>query len=139
MHFKKFNDTYVVRVDVGEEVTASLLELCLSEGIRLAHIEAIGAASRAVFGVYDLDAQEYFREELDGFMEISSLSGTVTQKDGQPYLHLHGTAVDQQHRVHGGHVLELVVGATCEMIVRALPGEIERVKDEVLGINLMKL
>ena len=40
------------------------------------------------------------------------------------------------HTVHGGHVLEMRVGATCEMFVTVLDGEVTRQKEVALGINL---
>ena len=71
-------------------------------------------------------------------MEITALTGNVTRKDGAVYLHLHGTLADQNNTVHGGHVIEMTVGATCEMFVTALPGEADRARDEQLGINLIR-
>ena len=139
MQYKKFGDTYLVRIDLGEDILNSLECLCEKEKIGLARVEAIGAANHAVLGVYDLAEQAYHREELDRFMEITSLTGNVTRKDGKPYLHLHGTFADRDHVIHGGHVLEATVGATCEMFVTVLPGEAERVRDERLGINLIGL
>ena len=38
--------------------------------------------------------------------------------------------------LHGGHALELRVGATCEMFVQVLDGTVSREKNEALGINL---
>ena len=136
MQYKRFNDTFMLRVDCGEEVVQSLTALCEKENIRLAEVNAIGAADEAVIGVYDLEKQAYYREELNGFMEITSLAGSVTFVDGKPYIHLHTVLADQNHVIHGGHVLEMRVGATCEMFVTVLDGEVGRQKDEDLGINL---
>ena len=72
-------------------------------------------------------------------MEITGLTGNVTRMNGEVYLHLHTTMVDQNHVVHGGHVIELKVGATCEMFITVLPGEVDRVRDENLGFNLISL
>ena len=138
MQYKKFGSTYLVRIDLDEEIMQSLTNLCRQENISLAHVEALGAANHAVIGVYDLKEQAYHREELSGFMEITGLTGNVTRKDGEVYLHLHGTMADQQNTVHGGHVIELTASATCEMFVRVLPGEVTRSRDEKLGINLMR-
>ena len=139
MQYQRFDQTYMLRIDIGEEITESLEKLCEREGIRLAQVSAIGAADHAVIGVYDLREQQYHREELDGFMEIASLAGSVTEKDGKPYIHLHATLADQQHALHGGHVIALRVGATCEMFVRVLAGKVNREKDGELGINLWQL
>ena len=139
MQYQRFDQTYMLRIDIGEEITESLEKLCEREGIRLAQVSAIGAADHAVIGVYDLREQQYHREELDGFMEITGLAGSVTEKDGKPYIHLHATLADQQHALHGGHVIALRVGATCEMFVRVLAGKVNREKDGELGINLWQL
>ena len=139
MQYRQFGNTYMLRIDAGEDVLESLMDLCEKEGIRLAQVNAIGAADFAAIGVYDLQEKNYHREDLDGFMEIASLSGSVTEMDGRPYIHLHATLADQQNTVHGGHVIQMRVGATCEMFVQVLDGKVTRKKDEELGINLWQL
>ncbi len=136
MQYKRFNDTYMLRIDKGEEILQSLTALCEKEDIRLAEVSAIGAVDKAAVGVYDLEQQAYHREDLEGLMEIASLQGSVTRMNGKPYIHLHTTLADQQNKTHAGHVIELRVGATCEMFVRTLPGEVIRKQDEEVGLNL---
>ncbi|MBR3333201.1 MAG: DNA-binding protein [Clostridia bacterium] len=138
MDYRKFGNTYMLRIDVGEEIVESLKEMCAREGIRLAQVSAIGAADRASVGVYDLTEKRYHQEDLEGFMEIANLSGSVTEMNGEPYIHLHGTLADQRNILHGGHVISMRVGATCEMFVQAVDGTVTREKDEGLGINLWK-
>ena len=133
MEYRKFGNTWMVR---GEEILESLKKLCGDEQIRLGRVEAIGAADYAAIGVYDLAKQAYYPEEIDEFTEITGLNGSITEMDGKPYIHLHATLADQDHVIHGGHVLEMRVGATCEMFVTVLDGEVGRQKDEELGINL---
>ncbi len=136
MQYKQFGNTYMIRIDPGEDIVGSLKKLCEDEQIRLGRVEAIGAADHAVIGVYDLLKKEYYPEQIDEFMEIASLNGNITTMGGKPYIHLHTTLADQKHGIHGGHVLEMRVGATCEMFVTVLDGEVTRRKDEALGINL---
>ena len=136
MQYRKSGNTWTVRLDLGEDIIARLKKLCEDEGIRLGRVEAIGATDRAVLGVYDLEKKEYYPEEISEFMEITSLNGNITTMDVKPYIHLHATLADQHHVIHGGHVLEMRVGATCEMFVTVFEGEVKRRKDEGLGINL---
>lgn len=136
MRYQQFGNTYMVRIDLDEEIIESLKKLCEDERICLGRVEAIGAANHAVLGVYDLQKKEYYPEEIHEFMEVISLNGNITAMNGKPYIHLHAALADQRHTVHGGHVLEMRVGATCEMFVTVLDGEVERQKDEALGINL---
>lgn len=138
MQYKQFGRTWMLRIDCGEEILRCLKQMCEKEGIRLAQVNAIGAADHTVVGVYDLKEQKYHQETLDEFMEITSLSGSVTAMNGEPYIHLHATLADKKHVLHGGHVIEMRVGATCEMFVQELEGEVTRERDEGLGINLWK-
>ena len=138
MDYRKFGNTYLVRMDVGEEIVEQLKALCRDENIRLAQVDAIGAVRQAVIGVYDLEEQAYHREDLEGIMEIAGLQGSVTRMNGEVYPHLHVTLAGQDNRVHAGHVIGLIVGATCEMFVRVLDGEVSRERDKQIGINIIR-
>ena len=139
MQYKRMKDTYAVRLDVGEEVMESLKKLAEAEQIRAAEVCAIGATDRAVIGVFDREAGAYRQEELNRFMEITSLMGNITEMEGKPYIHLHAMLADQDHGIHGGHVIEMRIGLTCEMFVRVMEGAIGREHSDELGINLWKL
>ena len=136
MDYRKFDDTYVVRIDRGEEILSSLAALCEKENIFLAKVDALGAVDHAVVGVYDVGTQIYYKNEYNEPMEITNLCGTVTQQDGKPYLHLHVTLCGRDGVAHGGHANELRVSATCEMVLRLLPGQVGREKDGMTGLNL---
>ena len=51
MQYKQFGNTYMVRIDLGEDIVDSLKKLCENENIRLGRVEAIGATDHAVSGV----------------------------------------------------------------------------------------
>ena len=136
MDYRKYDDTYIVRLDRGEYVHPCLLALCEQEHILLGQISAIGAVDRAVIGVYDLAHGAYIQREYNEFMEISNLSGSVTEKDGKTYLHLHVTTCGQDLSVHAGHAIELRIGATCELFLRPYSGRVERRPDPETGLNL---
>ena len=138
MDYRKFGNTYLVRMDVGEEIVEQLKALCRDENIRLAQVDAIGAVRQVVIGVYDLEEQAYHREDLEGIMEIAGLQGSVTRMNGEVYPHLHVTLAGQDNRVHAGHVIGLIVGATSEMFVRVLDGEVSRERDKQIGINIIR-
>ena len=54
MDYRKHQDTYIVRMDRGEEVVDCLKRLCRACGISLAQVSAIGAADRAEIGLYNV-------------------------------------------------------------------------------------
>ncbi|MER2138865.1 MAG: PPC domain-containing DNA-binding protein [Succiniclasticum sp.] len=137
MEFRKFSDTYVVRLDRGEEIIASLTEFCKKEDISLGSIEGLGAADHAVVGLYDVGKKEYHKTEFNGPMEITALTGNVSRKDGEVYLHIHICFCDEAMNLHGGHLNECRISATCELFVRSIPGQVNRRFDaEGVGLNL---
>ena len=133
------NDTYVVRMDRGEEIVSSLTEFCRKEQIKLGTVEALGASDHVVIGLYDVEARQYHKHSFDGPMEITSLLGNISTKEGETYLHLHINLCREDMSVIGGHLNECRVSATCEMFERKLEGAVERKLDEaVTGLNLYK-
>ncbi len=138
MDFRRFKDTYIVRMDRGEEILTCLQDLCRKEDIYLAQVDALGAIDRAVVCVYDVPTKTFFKKEFNEPMEISNLCGTVTRRDGEPYLHLHVTCCDKNLAAHGGHATELRVSATCEMVVRVIDGSVGREYDGGIGLNIFK-
>ena len=89
MEYQRFGDTYVIRLDRGEEVLTSLTDLCRRENIVLGSVQGLGASDHAVIGLYDLTVRQYHKIELKGPMEITSLIGGISTKNREPYLHLH--------------------------------------------------
>ena len=136
MEYQKFADTYFVRLDRGEEVMESLAALCRKENIALAQVDGLGAVDMATVCVYDVPTKTFFRKTFEEPMEISNLCGTVTQMNGEVYLHIHATVCDGQLNAHGGHVNALRVAATCELTVRTVPGQVGRVHDDHIGLNI---
>ena len=136
MEYRRFADTWVVRMDRGEEIVGQLQALASREQIRLAEVTALGAVGEFTVGVYHPSERQYASNTFTGDFEIVSLTGTVTEMDGRAYLHLHMSAGDGQGRVFGGHLNRAVVSATCELIVRCLDGHVGRRPDPGIGLNL---
>ena len=139
MDYRKFGDTYAVRLAPGEEVCESLLALCKKEKLGAGTVSGIGAAGKATLGVYRVAEQVYVSRSLDGEFEIASLMGNISQQAGQPYLHLHAVLSDAGGGVYAGHLSEAYISATAEIFITTLQGELGRKRDERLGINLMVL
>lgn len=138
MEYRRFENTLVIRMDRGEEICGTLAAICEKEDVELAEVSALGAVDRAEMAIYDVPSKTFFRKTFEGPMEIGSLVGSVTRKDGKPYLHLHGVVCDSDLAAHGGHIASMRVSATCEMIVRIFPGEVGRRMDEAIGLNVFQ-
>lgn len=137
MEYRKLGDTIVLCLVRGEDVLASIRAVCNTERVRLAEISALGAADYAEVGVYHLAEKRFLPRTLEGEMEICALTGSVTRRGTELYLHLHGSLADADGNVYGGHVNEIRVSATAEIFIRLLPGEVNRRLEEESGIFLM--
>ena len=138
MEYRRFGDTLIVRIDPGEEIVEQVLSVAKREDIKLASVEALGAVNDFTVGVFNTVTKEYHANRFQGFYEIVSLTGTLSVKDGETYLHLHMSCGDEQGRVFGGHLNAATVSATCEMVIRVIDGRVERAMDPAVGLNLFR-
>ena len=138
MDYRRFNDTIILRIDRGEEIIETVRAVAEKERVRLASIEALGATDDFTVGVYDVETKRYDQKRFTGPHEIVSLTGTITEKDGAFYQHLHMSAGNASCTVVGGHLNRAVVSATCEMVIRVVGGAVDRSPDPETGINLIR-
>ncbi len=138
MEFRKFNNYYTVRIDKGEEIAGTIKELCTIEKIKLGSISAIGACNLIEIGLFNVNTREYKTEIFEGMYEITSLTGNITAKDGEVYLHMHVNFSDETNTVRGGHFVRANVSAACEVIISVIAGEVHREFDQEIGLNLLK-
>lgn len=139
MNYKRNSSAYVVRLSVGEDIVKAVTELCRMENIVCAQVNGIGAVSRATVGFYDLDKGEYKPNTFEEPMEMVSLLGNITRKNGEPYIHLHASFSNERCEVVGGHLTEAIIGVTAEIFVNTLPDAVERRTDPKIGINIFDI
>lgn len=137
MQYQKYADTYLLRLEPEEEILAALGALAAAEGILLAEVGGLGALKELEVCVFDTAKKVYYTNTFAQPMELISLTGTITQMDGAPYLHLHAAAGDGAGHVLGGHLKRAVVSATAELTVRTLPGRVGRRYSDAIGLNLL--
>lgn len=133
---------FVVRLRPGSDLLRSLEQLAGEAGIR-AGLVLGGAASlrQAVlrnvkvfpdrFPITDLVRVLTIKKDP---LELTSISGNISLKDGNPFVHCHVTVSsgEEDGRAYGGHLLEgCIIFSTGELAVAELSGvELMRVHDE---------
>lgn len=125
------------RLAHGADLLEELTALCREQGIRLGRITGIGAVTKVRLSFYDQAKREYLPLELDGPLEILSLEGNVSLRDGEPFVHAHMTLSDGTGRTFGGHLARGTEVFACECVVEAYEGVLlERGLDDATGLFL---
>ena len=82
--------TFVVVLETGEEIVASLQKFVGRENVASASFTAIGALSDAVLLYFDWQKKEYQKIPVREQVEVASLIGDVAEDpEGKPGLHIH--------------------------------------------------
>jgi predicted DNA-binding protein with PD1-like motif len=138
MVYKKYGDTYIIRLDIGDERMESLKEFCRNEGVAVGSVSGIGTTNHAKIGLLDTETKEYHPQEFHQDMEIVSLKGTVSEMNDESYIHLHIAVAPIDHNVIGGHLDFAYVSAVAEIFLRPLPGKTNRKFSSEAGVNLLQ-
>jgi hypothetical protein len=139
MRYKKTGQTFILRIDRGEEIVGMLVQFCTDQKIALGTVQGIGAVGNAVIGLFEIKTKEYHTTTLSGDYEITSLLGNITTMDSKPCLHLHATLSDVSYHVFGGHLTSAVVSGTCEIFIHTFDDTLDRRFDQDVGLNVLDL
>ncbi|WP_031515789.1 PPC domain-containing DNA-binding protein [Desulfofalx alkaliphila] len=138
MEYQKFGNKYVLRLDKGDEVIESIKAVCRQNAIKLGTVTGIGAINKAVIGIFESGTKKYHSKEVTGDMEIASLTGNISEMNGEVYLHLHITLTDSTYKAFGGHLNQAVISCTGEIVLDVIEGQVDRAFSEEIGLNLIK-
>jgi predicted DNA-binding protein with PD1-like motif len=116
--------------DLGEELN----KLVRAEGVELGAVSGIGALRKAAVGIFLPAEREYRTNAFDQEMEICALTGNVSLKDGEPFVHAHLALSDREGRGFGGHVMPGCEIFVAEVVVWEFEGpRLERKPQEECG------
>ena len=125
------------RLEKGDDVLEGLTEFCVQHGVAAGSIQALGLVQRGRLRFYDQATASHHEIEFEQGMEIVSLVGNISLKDGDVFLHCHVVLADRQGRCFGGHLISGNIAFVCEFAIIALEGPVpERTYDEATGLTM---
>jgi len=139
MRFRRFDDRYQLRFESGESLADKLIPWLTAQGIGYATMTGLGAVSHAAVSYWNARTREYEQHQLSEQLEIVSLVGNVTMKDGAPFTHIHVTLGRHDLSILGGHLNDLMVNPNLEIELRPESAAVERALEEASGLYLMDL
>ena len=135
--FEDDNMRYIVSIRNHVELMEGLQAFCEHVGILCGQVTGIGAVSKATFRMYDPVTKQYVDKTFAEQMEITNITGNISEKDKEVYLHVHATCSRADYSCIGGHLLDARINGACELFVTSFPGTfVGRQPDPETGINL---
>ncbi len=136
---KQFSNTHgdLLVLKRGEELHASLIAYVRDHDLTSAWVQGLGGSGTVTLGYYNFDTREYEWREFTDPLEILTLTGNMSIVDGEPFWHIHGSFGKRDFNLVGGHVRELVVGLTCELLITPLEAPLTRTFDDETGLKLL--
>ena len=126
MEYRKYGQSYYVRMDKGDEIIQSLLALCEKEKILSATFSGIGGCDRAEIQTFIPAAGAFETKEWRAMLELVSLNGNIVCDDqGALYHHTHALfsfVENGAHKQAGGHLKSATVLYTAEIELRQVAG-----------------
>lgn len=131
MEYRNYNDVLYLRLDKGDEVLSSILDVCEKEKIQSCVFSGIGGCDYAKLGTFRPEQGTYNEYETSGMLELVSLNGDIKQSEQGSLIHAHACLSyeeDGRIKLTGGHLLSLRVLVTAEIEIRPVIGGVIKTK-----------
>lgn len=139
MDYRRYDNTLICRLHKGDEIMACITRIAALENIRAAYVTGIGATDNATVGTFDTSKSVYVERKFEGEnMDIVSLVGNLSVKEGKGFPHLHIGLSMGNGEMAGGHLMNAVVSLTAEIFITVIDCELRREFDESVGIATFK-
>lgn len=132
---KKVKETYIVSIQDKSSVMGALMDFIITQKIKAGQITGIGAVNEATLRFFDPTTKKYVDKIFEEQMEVSNLSGNVSEVNGLPMLHLHITLGRRDYSAVAGHLLEAKIRGAGEFFVYPLDNKVVKVKNNEVGLN----
>lgn len=129
----------LARLEIGDEVIASMRELARIEAIPSAFITGLGAVNDITLAFYDTVTRSYVETRLAEELEVVSMTGNIAWLGEDPVVHLHGVVSRRDGSTAGGHIMRGIVSVTLEVMLLVHAVTIERRHVPAVGLNLLDL
>jgi uncharacterized protein len=129
--------TYLLVFSTGQKVMRGLLAFARKYKLTAGQVTGIGAISDAVVGYFDPNKKTYLRIHEQGQQEVLSLTGNLAQYDNAPFFHIHVAPGLRDGHTRGGHLFEMTVRPTVELVLTAYPKVVDRKIDPEWGLPLL--
>ncbi|REC49976.1 PPC domain-containing DNA-binding protein [Chryseobacterium pennipullorum] len=133
---RKIDHTYLVSIKNHSGIIEALTDFVKHHNIRAGEVTGIGAVSEATLRFFSPATKNYVDKTFKEQMEVTNISGNISEVEGKPMLHLHITLGREDYTALAGHLLDATINGAGEFIFYTLNTKVHKIKDEATGINL---
>ena len=116
MQAKKIDGSYIVRLEIGEEVVSMLAQWVRKRRIQSGWLMGLGAVKQTTLGIYNLAFHKYEKQVFAEDHELVNMTGNIAWLDKEPVLHIHAVIADEEMKCHGGHLFSALTAVTVEVV-----------------------
>jgi uncharacterized protein len=139
VRFQQFGERFQLRIESGEELGSTLKTFFVERDVTFAQMTGLGAVRSATISYWNSTIQQYETHERAEQMEIISLIGNVSMREGEPFAHIHLGLGRSDLSLIGGHFNAAVAHPMLEIWLTPIDATVTRVLDESCGLFLMDL
>ncbi|SHF77068.1 PPC domain-containing DNA-binding protein [Chryseobacterium vrystaatense] len=132
---RKVDHIYIVSVRDRSSIVDALTDFINSQNITAGEVTGIGAVDEATLRFFKPSDKKYVDKTFKEQMEVTHISGNVSEIEGKRALHLHITLGREDYTALAGHLLDATIRGAGEFIFYPLHTRVVKVKNEEVGIN----
>ncbi|WP_431609654.1 PPC domain-containing DNA-binding protein [Chryseobacterium sp. 'Rf worker isolate 10'] len=133
---RKVGHIYIVSLTNHSNIVEALTDFIQNQNIQAGEVTGIGAVSEATLRFFNPSTKKYVDKTFKEQMEVTNISGNVSEIEGKPTLHLHITLGREDYTALAGHLLEAKIQGAAEFIFYPLNTRVVKMKNEEIGIKL---
>ena len=127
----------IYSLKAGGKLPDEILAIAKKEGISTARVEAIGGVEELRLAYFNRRTKRYEEQDFKEFLEVTGILGNLTLKDGEPFLHIHGTFGRRDLSALAGHVMKAKIFPLLEVAITPTKNRALRRFDDELGLNVI--
>jgi len=139
MQSKEGNNLIFIRLSPGEDIYCELEQVCQKHEVGTAVVlSGVGQLKQFELG-YFKEKGDYSPEGFEKPHELLSLTGSISNQEGNYIFHLHAVLGNKEKNVVGGHLIRGIVEVTNEIVLLKTSLKFKRKLEESTGLQGMHL
>jgi len=139
MQSKEEGNLILIRLFPGEDIYNELRKVCQKHKVEtVVVLSGVGQLKQFQLG-YFKEKGNYTPEEFEKPHELLSLTGNISNQEGEYNFHLHAVLGNEEKRVVGGHLIKGKVEVTNEIALLKTDLKVKRKLEESTGLQGMLL